>query len=264
MKQREYKFPREKGKNAALDLIGLQFGRLTVVSRAPDKIDPKSGKHKSQWYCDCSCGTKNKIIRGTALTSGATNSCGCLHRETASVTAITKISHGKKYNEYKLLETFGIGYTSNGDEFYFDLDDYEKIKEYCWYINKGYVVAHDIYGTNNSLVRQHRLINNPSDSQVVDHINGCKNDNRKKNLRNIKQSNNAKNRCLPINNTSGHVGVHKLKNNKWQAYIGHNGETICLGTFNTFVEAVDVREEAEKKYFKEFRRNEKDSQKTCI
>lgn len=121
-------------------------------------------------------------------------------------------------------------------------------------------MAHDIYGKNNSHVRQHRLINEPNDWQVVDHINGCKNDNRKKNLRNVRQTDNTKNRCIPINNTSGHIGVHKIKNNnKWLAYIGHNGKTICLGTFNTFVEAVDAREEAEKKYFKEFKRNEENN-----
>ena len=37
----------------------------------------------------------------------------------------------KKYNTYDLSGEYGIGYTSKGEEFYFDLDDYDKIKDYC-------------------------------------------------------------------------------------------------------------------------------------
>lgn len=72
---------------------------MVVTAKAEDKIFSNSGKHKSQWYCNCDCGTKNKIILGSALTSGNIRSCGCLHKEVASETAKTKISHGKKYNE---------------------------------------------------------------------------------------------------------------------------------------------------------------------
>jgi len=257
IKKREYKYPRGPGKNAPLDLIGIRFGRLVVTKRAPDKIIKSSGKHKTQWYCDCDCGTKGKIIAGTALTSGATKSCGCLHKEVASITAKTKISHGKKYNKYDLSRNYGIGFTSKGEEFYFDLEDYEKIKEYCWYkLPKGYIVACDIYSNEKATVRQHRLINEPNDWQVVDHINGCKNDNRKKNLRNVSQTDNTKNKSVPINNTSGHVGVCFHKNmKKWMARIGVNNKNIFLGYFDTFIDAVDARVEAENKYFGEYRRN---------
>ena len=58
------------------DMIGLKFGRLTVIERAPN-----SGKFAA-WYCSCSCGTeKTKPIRGFALRNGSTKSCGCLLRE---------------------------------------------------------------------------------------------------------------------------------------------------------------------------------------
>lgn len=190
------------------------------------------------------------------MTSGATKSCGCLHSEVASETAKTKISHGKKYNKYDLTGEFGIGYTTKGEEFYFDLDDYDKIKEYCWYKdNKGYIIACDIYSESKAAIRQHRLINEPSDWQVVDHINGCKNDNRKKNLRNVGQCDNTKNRGISINNTSGHTGVsYNKRNKKWTARIGYNDKKIFLGYYKTFIEAVDAREKAEKEYFKENRR----------
>lgn len=98
---------------------------MVVTAKAEDKIFSNSGKHKSQWYCNCDCGTKNKIILGSALTSGNIRSCGCLHKEVASETAKTKISHGKKYNEYDLSGKYGIGYDSNGNKFFFDLENIE-------------------------------------------------------------------------------------------------------------------------------------------
>ena len=42
----------------------------------------------------------------------------------------------KKYNKYDLTGKFGIGYTSKGEEFYFDLEDYDKIKNHLWYKDK--------------------------------------------------------------------------------------------------------------------------------
>lgn len=44
----------------------------------------------------------------------------------------------KKYNRYDLNlkdehGLYGVGYCFNtGHEFYFDMDDYDKIKDYCW------------------------------------------------------------------------------------------------------------------------------------
>lgn len=60
------------------DLTGKTFGRLSVVRRAA----PQQGKkqQKTRYVCACSCGAE-KVIRGDALTSGATTSCGCLSRE---------------------------------------------------------------------------------------------------------------------------------------------------------------------------------------
>lgn len=33
------------------DLTGRVFGRLTVIKQVDDYIEPKSGKHRSQWLC---------------------------------------------------------------------------------------------------------------------------------------------------------------------------------------------------------------------
>ena len=58
------------------DLTGLKFGRLTVISRAEDYIDPKGNKTIC-WLCKCECG-KTVVTRGGRLKSGHTKSCGCM------------------------------------------------------------------------------------------------------------------------------------------------------------------------------------------
>lgn len=62
-----------------LDLVGQQFGRLTVISEAP-----KDSKSRIVWHCKCSCGG-NKSVPSVLLVSGGTRSCGCLSSENKRV-----------------------------------------------------------------------------------------------------------------------------------------------------------------------------------
>lgn len=63
----------------APDLIGVRFGRLTVVERA------ENDKHcHSRWVCLCDCGNV-KIVAARHLLSGNTMSCGCLDKEMSSI-----------------------------------------------------------------------------------------------------------------------------------------------------------------------------------
>ena len=55
----------------------MQFGRLSVIERAQNQ-----GK-RVMWRCLCECGAEI-VTRGHHLTSGATQSCGCLNRERSS------------------------------------------------------------------------------------------------------------------------------------------------------------------------------------
>lgn len=61
------------------NLIGQQFGKLTVIEQAEDYIY-SNGNHQSRWVCLCECG--NIITTyGNALKSGRTKSCGCSTKE---------------------------------------------------------------------------------------------------------------------------------------------------------------------------------------
>ena len=227
----------------AFNLTGKKFGRLTVVKRVENYVYP-NGYHDVQWLCRCDCGNEI-VVRAKALTkNNGTKSCGCLQKEMV-----------KKYNLYNLSGSYGIGYTLNGEEFWFDLEDYDLIKNYCWFItDKGYVRTTDA-NNNFKPIYLHRLIMNVSDDYYVDHIHGAnsRHDNRKFNLRIATASQNQMNVNLSINNTSGATGVNwDKRKHKWTARIGINYERIHLGDFDSFEDAVRARKLAEDKYFGEF------------
>lgn len=60
-----------------MNMIGLVFGRLTVVGKV-------AGASPIKWECSCSCGG-TKVARGDHLRYGKTSSCGCLVKETMRV-----------------------------------------------------------------------------------------------------------------------------------------------------------------------------------
>ena len=224
-------------------MTGLKFGRWTVIERSYDNIN-KNGIHIPYWICQCSCENKTiKRVKGYSLTSGNSKSCGCLRFETKN----------KKYNEYDLSGDYGIGYDNNGKCFYFDLEDYDLIKDYCWHINdSGYVIT----SVNNSYIRMHRLVMGVTNKEmIVDHIHGCetKNDNRKCNLRIATKQENNRNSKLSKNNSSGTTGVHwSIKENKWIARITDNYKENRIGCFSKKDDAILARKRAEKILFKNF------------
>ena len=61
-----------------LNLLGQQFGRLTVIASAENK------GRRSQWLCQCQCGNK-KICLTESLRAGTCQSCGCLRQEQARI-----------------------------------------------------------------------------------------------------------------------------------------------------------------------------------
>lgn len=220
------------------DLTGKRFGRLLVVYQVEDYIIPSSGSHTAKWRCKCDCGNECDKL-GTQLVNNKTHSCGCL-------AADINIGLNKKYNQYNLSGEYGIGYTENDEKFYFDLEDYDKIKDYCWCLSDGYVVSRDN-------IKMHRIVMGCKDEEV-DHINHKTNDNRKVNLRIVTHQKNMMNKTLYKNNTSGIPGINWSKShNKWHVRIQMNGKRINLGYYDDLNTAKQTREKAEKMYFQEYR-----------
>lgn len=72
----------------ALDLIGQQGGRLTVVNTWLDE-------QSRRWIaCNCVCGTVNHICRYNNFQSGQSRSCGCLAREAGKQCGDKRRTHG--------------------------------------------------------------------------------------------------------------------------------------------------------------------------
>jgi len=161
----------------------------------------------------------------------------------------------KRYNRYDLSGDYGVGYTSKGEEFYFDLEDYDKIKDYCWVISKTTdTVCARMCGTN-KLIVMHRLVMdvvNAGRNVQVDHIHHNRHDNRKSELRICNNSQNSMNKGLQSNNTSGVAGVSWDEKDKlWHAYIQKNHERTSRW-FKNYDDAVAWRLEMQKKIFGEY------------
>ena len=221
---------------------GDRYGRLTIIEEVEPYIRP-SGCKVRVFKCKCDCGNPT-VVDLNSLRSGNTASCGCLQKQRVS-------EANSKANEYNLTGEIGIGYTSNGEQFLFDKEDYKLIKNYCWCINEGYVAAKE--RSTGKYIRLHSLIMHPGKNEVVDHINHDTRNNCKNNLRICSQANNAKNTSRKKNNTSGISGVtwHKQRN-KWQANINVSGRRIHLGVFTSKADAIRTRVKAELEFYKEY------------
>ena len=226
------------------DLTGQVFNNLKVIewdTNPPEHIKKKLYQETGRWKCQClACGNYT-WAKSYALTSGLKKwceSCGVKHKVPP-----------RKGNIYDLSGEYGIGYTINSNKpFYFDLEDYDLIKQFTWSEHNGYVKT--TYDADKFFL-MHRLVMNITDPKIeIDHIGHNTLDNRKSKLRICEDGENHRNTKLASNNKSGVTGVYK-EGNKWRAFIWHN-KTIHLGTYSDINDAIKARKEAEDKYFKEF------------
>lgn len=232
------------------DLTGQMFGRWKVLYQVEDYISPK-GQHQPVWMCECQCDkhTKKPVI-AYVLNRGESTSCGCY-----SIEAVK--DRNSKQNIYKLInDKYYIGYTQSGKEFYFDKEDYNLVKQYCWVIDNstGYVKTIDRINNTGKLYL-HRLVMGctKGDGVTVDHISGKRVDCRKNNLRFVTRCQNNMNSHIRSDNTSGVKGVSWCsRDNVWEAWIRINHERIYLGKYNKFEDAVKMRKQAEEEYFGEY------------
>ena len=221
------------------DLVGKIFGLLSV-KEFYGLID-----HKRYWLCDCECGKKDVLAYTKQLKNGTKKSCGCLKKRSGYILG----KSNKKSNTYDLSGEYGIGYDINGNEFYFDKEDYNKIKKYCWYVNTdGYVIC------NSEQIFMHNIVMDiDNNSFSVDHIHHKTNDNRKTELRKVTHSNNCMNRYFNQDTKSGVTGVTWCENiSKWRVRVGINNNRITLGYFSDINDAIKARKDAEEKYFGEY------------
>jgi hypothetical protein len=148
-------------------------------------------------------------------------------------------------NLFEIKDGLVYCYTEEGNLLFFTDD--ARVIEHSWGKQANGYSSTQINGKQ---IPVHRFISNPKDNELVDHINRNKKDNRSCNLRNTSKSVNAFNCDIRRNNTSGRTGVRLRKDtHRWTAEIKKDRKKITLGCFETYEQAVEAREEAEKKYY---------------
>ena len=119
------------------DLSGKRFGRLTVLCQ-----DHTDNYRKIYWKCLCDCGNIS-IVRGNALTTGNTQSCGCRVYESKNTkhglkhTRLYRIWSGIKHRCYCKTSPYFYRYGGRGivmcDEWRTDFMSF-----YNWALSNGY------------------------------------------------------------------------------------------------------------------------------
>ena len=232
--------------------VGDKIGHLTIIDEYIGK------KHRTVYKCQCDCGNirfidKHNFQKRPSYTCKDTQNCKYAQEHYSKIR--------RRGNKYDLSGEYGIGYTNvDNKEFYFDLEDYDKIKDYTWYLDdSGYVRTNifDFEQNRRSHMFMHNLIMNlqNDNSQIADHIGGVAttNDNRKSNLRIVTKSQNNINQRIRKDNTSGFKGISYNKQlDKWRVRIQKDGKRIYIGDYNSLEEASLARMKAEDKYFGDY------------
>lgn len=231
---------------------GFPESIITVVKQTEDYID-SNGQHYDQWICHCNCnGDRGDfVVRGSSLRKGRPFSCGCLTKEKLT-------GRPKKHNEYldEIFEDeygkYRIGFTSNTkEEFYFNPEDYDKIKDYTWYslIDRSTKELGAWDNNRKSRILMHQLLG----FSEYDHIDRNELNNRRENLRLCTKSENKINSSKRNDNTSGFIGVGYNKNDaKWWVRISINKKYKLIGRYLNKEDAIVARLKAEKEYYGEF------------
>lgn len=144
-------------------------------------------------------------------------------------------------NDYRIDgETTVIQVIRKGEihEVFIDTTDLEFLSEFrgTWHLdNRGYI-KRVIKG---KLELMHRVLMNPPNDMVVDHIDGNPLNNRKSNLRVVTWGQNTQNITSNKRSKTGIRGV-SLENRwreRWRARVRVNGKDVDLGYFKTKEEA---------------------------
>jgi len=209
-----------------VDLTNRKFGRLTAIAQQGCIL---SGKNRRLlWLCLCECGARVSVRVGH-LTSGNTQSCGCLRTDSKRALLLT---HGKSHTKIYMAWVGMLGRCKNPS-------------------NESYVN----YGGRGIKVCERWELFENFIADMGNRPDGCSIE-RKDNDGNYEPGNcvwasqvtQNRNQRQRQDNTSGVTGVffEKLAR-KWRAGIGHQGKFLNLGLFTSVSDAIAARAEAMKR-----------------
>lgn len=122
------------------DIIGQKFGRLIALYKLRNYH-----RRGSYWLCVCDCGNFKEVYLGS-LTSGATTSCGCYHKEIAKN---VNLKHGKRHTrlhkiwrdmKQRCYNKYNTSYKDYGERGITVCDEWltDFINFYIWAMANGY------------------------------------------------------------------------------------------------------------------------------
>jgi hypothetical protein len=156
-------------------------------------------------------------------------------------------------NDIKVLHLTNGGFTV------LDNEDFERFKRFKWQRHSaGYVCRCQSLGNrdDHASIYLHREILNAPPNLQIDHINGYRHDNTRRNLRLADQSQNNGNMKMQERPKSSQFKGVSLRSDtgKWAAYIKRDRRKITLGCFATEQEAAAAYNEATLKQWGEYAR----------
>lgn len=142
-----------------------------------------------------------------------------------------------------------------------DTDRYDKLAKHKWFAvrgKRGYYAVRAIKSKKDkiehNIARMHRVLLNPQEDKIVDHINHNSLDNRRANLRVCTIQQNVWNKRKQRGNyTSKYKGVSFSKtSNKWRVRIMYNAKSIALGYFDNETKAARAYDAKARQLFGEY------------
>lgn len=206
--------PKSNARNGQMaeDLTGQRFGKLTVLSRAPNQ------NSRVYWKCRCDCGNGH-IVSAHELKAGKCTSCGCNRHELEK--GFVDLT-GMQFDQLTVLyQTRKRSYKGS----------------ICWHCRcscgKEVDVPEDAlcFGQYKSCGCRRRELGKQLYTKRTMVDGTC-----------VEILEKRKSRS---DNSSGFRGVYQKKNGEYRACIGFKGERFYLGTFDSMHEAVQARLEAE-------------------
>src|SRR5690606_30452111 len=115
-----------------------------------------------------------------------------------------------------------------------DDEDYEWLSQWKWCAFEKGNTTYARRVTPQETILMHRLVLGAGRGDIVDHQDRNGLNNQRSNLRFVTSRENTLNRGMLRNNTSGYIGVVRVKSSgKWRAQINLHGTKKYIGVFDT-------------------------------